>query len=212
MRILSVRSLVAITFISVPPHVASQTSLTCSSNSFQSPNYPGAYPGSLNEITTICPNNQGESVSVTFEVFDLEDFCSSETFCQCFDGLAIYDSDVVDPLVLIPPPGATGAEIRWCWEESDIDEDGILGTGDLDAAGAITSSHSSGCLTFVFTSDFSLNNLGGFSATISCLGEEEEEEGPSVSLFGPEFLLLGLFSLFTIVSLIVVALTAFSAS
>ncbi|WP_395045210.1 choice-of-anchor L domain-containing protein [Flavobacterium sp.] len=91
------------------------------------------YANFSNVTTTICPNNPGEYVTVTFTSFALE---------TNFDRLKIYDgTSATAPLIA----NLTGSVLP----------------------SAYTASNSSGCLTFVFTSDGSVNQAG-WIANITC--------------------------------------------
>jgi len=91
------------------------------------------YPNGANQTTTICPDNPGDAVTLTFTAFNTE---------AGYDQLLIYDG----PTTAAP----------------------LVGTYSGTALPpAISSTHSSGCLTLVFTSDGSVN-YPGWAATITC--------------------------------------------
>ncbi len=101
------------------------------------------YMANENSTTTICPDNDGDAVTVTFLSFDVE---QSVFTGNCFDALAVYNG-----------PDATADLI-----------DSFCGNDDQNIPGPITSTDvNSGCLTFVFTSNGS-NQGDGWVADISC--------------------------------------------
>ncbi|MGH1383575.1 T9SS type A sorting domain-containing protein [Kordia sp.] len=104
---------------------------------------------------TICPDNPGGVVEVTFNAFNLEDDVIS---ASCYDGLTLYDGADATAATIDPPGGGT----IWCWDENSFPQ----GTGDLEGM-SIVSTDASGCLTFVFTSDASVQR-SGWEATVSC--------------------------------------------
>ena len=110
------------------------------------------YPNNSNSTVTICPIIPGEQVTVTFTLFNTE---------ANWDGLYVYDGNTATPAALLPsnnpannvPGGLPGS--YW----------GNLTGGNLP--GPFTASNLSGCLTFVFRSDGSINNPG-WLANITC--------------------------------------------
>lgn len=120
------------------------------------------YSNNANETTTISPDNAGDVVFVTFLSFNTE---------QNWDGLLIYDGpDTSAPLIdsgFVPTGGALSAG---AWHGSP--------TQDFTANGeTFVSSHPSGALTFVFTSDGS-GTRAGWEASVVC--------GPPPSCNAPE--------------------------
>jgi hypothetical protein len=115
----------------------------------------GDYSTGENTTFTICPTNAGEAVTVTFTAFSTE----NNGAASCYDGLTIHDGPDNTAITIDPPAGGA----VWCWDRDDAVP---TGTGDLQGM-AITSSDASGCLTFVFTSDGSVNREG-WEATVSC--------------------------------------------
>ncbi len=107
----------------------------------------GNYTGNTDYIVTICPTTPGEQVTVTFTDFDTE---------TNWDGLYIYDSDTVgvnqidsgNPAANVPG-GVPGS---------------FWGTTLPDP---VTASTPSGCLTFRFRSDGSVN-FSGWIANVTC--------------------------------------------
>ena len=110
----------------------------------------GPYPGNFNNSATpvvICPTNPGEIVTVTFSSFNTE---------PNWDALYVYDGpDTSSPLISsgnpagFVPGGLAG---------------GYWGT---TIPGPFTSTHPSGCLTFVFRSD-GFDSRDGWISNISC--------------------------------------------
>ncbi len=109
------------------------------------------YANSSNVVTTICPTNLGDVVSVTFTAFNTE---------ATWDGLYVYDGDAVSPATLLASDNLAGnvpgalAGSYW---------------GDLTGAlpGPFTATGTSGCLTFVFRSDGGGTRTGWISS-ITC--------------------------------------------
>ncbi len=112
--------------------------------------------GNSEDITyKICPQNAGDVVTVTFTQFS-----SENSFSGCYDGMTVYDGDDTSAPVISSPGGSID---MWCF---DRDENPPRGTGDLQGM-VITSTHSSGCLTFVWHSDGSVAREG-WQAMVSC--------------------------------------------
>ncbi|WP_124979941.1 fibronectin type III domain-containing protein [Nonlabens xiamenensis] len=116
----------------------------------------GNYTNNSNDTYVICPDNMGDVVSVNFSEFVAEVRSSGN---QCWDGLTIYDGDSTAAPVISPPNQNTSNNDLWCF-------DGGIGTGDL-TQNILTATGSTGCLTFVFTSDSSATREG-FIARITC--------------------------------------------
>ena len=124
--------------------VASFTTFpTCGDNYFDNGGPSGNYANNSNETITISPINSGDVVSVEFLSFNVE---------SDFDFLFIYDGpDTSSPAI-----------------SSGYFNDGWNGTGSFSAEGeTFISTHSSGSLTFVFTSDSSIS-LSGWEALVTC--------------------------------------------
>ncbi len=138
----------ATTYVAVPP--------TCTSGTFlDSGGASGVYSAGENITYTICPDNAGDVVTVEFTFFSTE----NNGAAACYDGLTVHDGADNLATTIDPPGGGT----IWCWDEVDVP---AVGTGDLEGM-MITSSDASGCLTFVFTSDGSVQR-DGWEATITC--------------------------------------------
>ncbi|MGX1024361.1 fibronectin type III domain-containing protein, partial [Psychroflexus sp. MBR-150] len=110
----------------------------------------GDYLSNSNETIVISPNNPGDVVSVTFLSFDTE---------ANWDGLMIYDGpDTTEPIFDSGYVNTFGPLPDGAWN----------GTGDFSANGVtFTSTHPSGALTFVFTSDGFTQN-SGWEADVIC--------------------------------------------
>lgn len=104
---------------------------------------------------TICPDSTGDVVSVDFTSFSTENNGTS----GCYDGLTIYDGPDNTAPTIDPPGGGT----IWCWDRNDTP---AAGTGDLQGM-MITSTDPTGCVTFVFTSDGSVQRPG-WVANVFC--------------------------------------------
>ncbi|MGJ8684145.1 MAG: choice-of-anchor J domain-containing protein [Nonlabens sp.] len=116
------------------------------------------YSASENTTYTICPDNAGDVVYVDFTAFDAEENSFS---MNCYDGLTIYaGSDTTFPI--ISPPNGTGDV--WCWDPASTNA--FQGTGDLTTM-MLIGSLPSGCITFVFTSDGSVQE-DGWEAAVTC--------------------------------------------
>ncbi|WP_034058069.1 T9SS type A sorting domain-containing protein [Lacinutrix jangbogonensis] len=134
-------------YVAVPP--------TCSNGLFlDSGGVSGDYSASENITYTITPDIMGGIVTVDFTAFSTENVGSS-----CYDGLTIHDGPDATATTINPPAGGT----IWCWDRDDFPADG---SGDLQGM-MITSTHPSGALTFVFTSDGS-EQRDGWEASVTC--------------------------------------------
>ncbi len=110
----------------------------------------GSYSANENITYTVCPDNAGDVVYVDFIEFMLEDSGTG-----CFDGLTVYNGPDTSSPTINPPGGGT----EWCWDTTS-------GTGDL-VGELLIGSLPSGCLTFVFESDGSVQR-DGFIANVTC--------------------------------------------
>lgn len=106
------------------------------------------YPANSNVTTTICPDTPGDVVTVIFTSFNTE---------TNWDALYVYDGPAVDPATLIASANGAG------------NVPGGLAGGYWGTAipSQFTSTHPSGCLTFVFRSDGSVQNPG-WTANVVC--------------------------------------------
>lgn len=107
----------------------------------------GAYGNNENTTTTICPNNAGETVTVTFSSF------STQT---ALDALYVFDGNSANApqIASSNPAGSVPGGLAGGYWGGTI-------------PGPFTSSSSDGCLTFSFRSDVSTANQG-WLANITC--------------------------------------------
>jgi hypothetical protein len=119
----------------------------------------GVYAPNSNDIFTICPDNPPALVEVTFTSFQTE---------LNWDGLFVFDGpDTNSPL--IPGTNAGNSTGSGSIAAFVTQYGGVPFWGTLDPApGPFLSSHPSGCLTFQFVSDGSVQQ-DGFEATINCI-------------------------------------------
>ncbi len=142
-----------VSFITAPPQPV------CGGQYFDNGGVNANYRPNSNDTITICPNNAGYRVSVKFDLFDLQ--AAGE---QCIDELYVFNGDHVNA-EMISPSGNTSD--GWCW---DLNNSPVQGSGDLKDQ-VIESTHSTGCLTFVFRSDSDTEGAG-WAATVSCMPVE----------------------------------------
>ncbi len=111
------------------------------------------YANNSSDSITICPDNPGDLVTVSFSLVDIESAASAGADgTGCWDYLSVYDGAGT----------AAGFLGDYCTSPD------ASGTGLALAAGdGFSSSDASGCLTFVFNSDASVA-LVGWEATVSC--------------------------------------------
>jgi len=111
------------------------------------------YNSNANETYTICPDNTGDVVTVTFTLVDIESSTTAgSNGTGCWDYLSVYDGGDTDSAFLgdyCNSPDAAGSGLA------------------LDAGSSFTATNLSGCLTFTFTSDGSLQNAG-WTADVTC--------------------------------------------
>jgi len=157
-------------FTFATPYVAVPAS--CSSEIFlDSGGVTGDYANSENVTYTIMPDTPGDIVSVVFNAFSAENNGTG-----CYDGLTIYDGPDATATTIDPPAGGT----IWCWDRDDVTPSG---SGDLQGM-TITSSHASGALTFVFSSDGSATREG-WEASVVCttLSVDDFDNGLAFTYF-----------------------------
>ncbi len=105
------------------------------------------YSNNTNSTVTICPTNTGDQVTVTFTSFSLE---------ANYDGLYVYNGNSNTSPQIASANGAANVP------------GGLAGAyWGTTLPGPFTSTHSSGCLTFVFRSDTSVVQ-SGWIANITC--------------------------------------------
>jgi hypothetical protein len=106
-----------------------------------------SYSNNANSTVTICPTNTGDQVTVTFTSFSLE---------ANYDGLYVYNGNSNTSPQIASANGAASIP------------GGLAGAyWGTTLPGPFTSTHSSGCLTFVFRSDTSVVQ-SGWIANITC--------------------------------------------
>ena len=118
----------------------------------------GDYLASEATVTTISPDVAGDAVTVTFTYVDIESSPGTGTQDGCWDYLTVYNG----PDTTFPVLAQT-----LCGEESGdggvpSDPNSLLSVGDT-----FTSTDPSGSLTFVFTSDTSVQETG-WVADVTC--------------------------------------------
>ncbi len=118
----------------------------------------GDYLASESTVTTVSPEVAGDVVTVTFTYVDIESATGTGTQDGCWDYLTVYDG----PDTTFPVLAQT-----LCGEESGdggvpSDPNSLLSIGDT-----FTSTDVSGSLTFVFTSDSSIQETG-WAADVTC--------------------------------------------
>ncbi|MFL0352686.1 T9SS type A sorting domain-containing protein [Xanthomarina sp. GH4-25] len=117
------------------------------------------YSANENITTTITPDVTGEYVTVTFTYVDIETATAGGNQEGCWDYLTIYDGPDASYPVLAQ---------TLCGEESGDGSTPTAYPGSLLSVGdSFTSSDASGALTFVFTSDGTLQETG-WIADITC--------------------------------------------
>ena len=118
----------------------------------------GDYLASETTVTTVSPEVAGDVVTVTFTYVDIETATGTGSQDGCWDYLTVYDG----PDTTYPVLAQT-----LCGEESGdggvpSDPNSLLSIGDT-----FTSTDVSGSLTFVFTSDSSVQETG-WAADVTC--------------------------------------------
>jgi uncharacterized repeat protein (TIGR01451 family) len=108
----------------------------------------GNYPGSENSVTTICPENPGDVVTVTFSEFST---------LSGYDGMYVYDGNSSNAPMLASDNGP-----GWSFL---LEEPGAYWGNMLP--GPFQSSSPDGCLTFKFLSE-SWSEGSGWVAQVSC--------------------------------------------
>lgn len=144
--------------------IAFTTAPGCGS-SFTDPGGAGNYPNGANYLVTICPDNVGDVVTVSFTSFATE---------SGWDGLVVYNGpNTSSPIISSGLPAGSG---------SGAPAGSFYGT---TSPGTVTSTDPSGCLTFWFRAD-GFGNDAGWESTISC-GPAPTCGAPSVSGLTPSF-------------------------
>jgi hypothetical protein len=117
---------------------------TCSGTSYDNGGAGGNYAANVNNIyRTFCPNTAGNCLRATFTSFSMND-----TYFLCFG-----PNSCCDYLQILNGPAQNST---------------ALYSNCTSSPGTITSTDASGCLTFRFVSDGSVQ-LAGWAATLSCV-------------------------------------------
>ena len=119
----------------------------CGGNYIDNGGTTSNYSNNSNNITTICPTNAGEVVTVTFTSFDIE---NNNDALYVFNGNSPASQQIVSSNGAGNVPGGVAG--------------GYWGT---TIPGPFTSSSPDGCLTFSFRSNDSVTN-SGWTANVSC--------------------------------------------
>jgi hypothetical protein len=135
-------------YVAVPPDCTNGTFLDSGGASSN-------YSSNENITYTICPDSPGDVVYIDFTAFSTENNGTG----ACYDGLTIHNGADATATTIDPPGGGT----IWCWDRNDTP---AIGTGDLQGM-TIVSTDPSGCITFVFTSDGSVQRAG-WEAIVTC--------------------------------------------
>jgi hypothetical protein len=130
----------------------------CDGNYVDSGGVTGVYMNDENITTTITPAVAGEYVTVTFTYVDIEASTGVGIQDGCFDFLTVYDG----PDDTFPVLAQT-----LCGEESGDGNVPSVPESLLSVGTSFTSSDASGALTFVFSSDGSVQETG-WLANITC--------------------------------------------
>ncbi len=109
----------------------------------------GNYGENENQTIVICPNNPGDVLTVTFTQFNTE---------SAFDGMYVYDGNSVSASQQISSLQANGANPA-------LSQPGAFWGNNIP--GPFTAYNPSGCLTFKFVSDSSVNKTG-WIANVTC--------------------------------------------
>ena len=130
----------------------------CDGNFVDSGGVAGSYAADESTTTTITPAVSGEAVTVTFTHVDIETATGTGTQDGCWDFLTIYNGpDTTYPVIAQ----------TLCGEESGDGGVPSVATSLLSVNDSFTSTDASGALTFVFTSDGSVQETG-WLADITC--------------------------------------------
>ena len=119
----------------------------CDGNYVDSGGNTAAYSSNENIVTTICPNNLGDLVTVNFTSFNTE---------ASWDGLYIYDGNSVTSTPILSTNAAGFGQLT---------QPGAF--WGIVSPGSVTATSASGCLTFKFISDGLINNAG-WTSDITC--------------------------------------------
>ena len=133
---------ITVTTLSIPPLLP-----VCGGQFTDNGGLTANYTNSSDDTYTICPTNSGDQVTVTFTSFSTE---------SSYDGLYVFDGNSI-----------TAAQISSSNASGNV-PGGIAGSfWGTTIPGPFTSSDPSGCLTFRFRSDSSINGIG-WAANVEC--------------------------------------------
>ncbi|MBL7915564.1 MAG: T9SS type A sorting domain-containing protein [Bacteroidia bacterium] len=134
------------------PSSGTSSLTTCAANYYDSGGSAGTYASSETGVYTVCPN-PGNQLKVVFSVFNTE---------SNWDPLYIHDGPTTASPLFASANGASNG---------GFPAGGWWGTTIPGGAGGFTSTDPSGCLTFEFLSDGSVNNPG-WQAVFSCISND----------------------------------------
>ncbi len=137
---------------------STDASVICDGNYVDSGGITGVYTADETTTTTISPTVAGEGVTVTFTYVDIESASGDGNQDGCWDFLTVYNG----PDDTFPVLAQT-----LCGEESGEGDVPSVEESLLSVGMSFTSTDASGALTFVFTSDESIQ-LTGWLADITC--------------------------------------------
>lgn len=128
--------------------VASAVTLpSCGNTVYDNGGAEGDYLSSSNEVTVICPTNEGDYVEISFVSFETE---------ESFDGIYVFDgTDITAPMLASANAAGFGA----------LTQPGAYWGEDLP--GPFFASNPEGCLTIQFLSD-GFVEFAGFEYVITC--------------------------------------------
>jgi len=146
------------------PYTFTTASDFCGNDSFvDSGGATGNYSDNENETYTICPNEVGGSISMTFTVFNVE----GRSDFDCWDNFFVFDGSSTAAPAVTPESLGLG-----------LGTEGFCNTAGSLAGETLVSNNPSGCLTFQFVSDVSVV-LDGWEAQVTCI----PAPGPDCSLY-----------------------------
>jgi hypothetical protein len=152
-----VRSICSSSDISVCSFTPTATTLSlppsCGGNYTDNGSLTGNYSNNSDETITICPTTPGEVVTVTFTSFNTE---------TLWDALYVFDGNSINSQQI---PSTNGS--------SNVPGGLAGGYWGTTIPGPFTSTDSSGCLTFRFRSDNSVN-LAGWNANVTCAPDQDK--------------------------------------
>lgn len=136
-----------VTFTTSPP------APECNGEFYDAGGADNPYPSNADETYTICPDNTGDAVTIIFTFVDIESATAAgNDDTGCWDYLSVYDAENTSSGFLgdfCNTPGTGGTAMP------------------LDAGSSFTATNASGCLTFTFSSDMSVQG-GGWAAQVTC--------------------------------------------